>query len=234
MFLWLSFLVSRLLLSSITMQEEIAELIIANGFGMCKAVLLEMITPKLCSLPLSGCPKCHGVMVGGWCKNSRASVASWPWSTSAWHSHQLAWPWEDHHTFYNQLHVAPPWGARGAADWGSPMPTERIWTQILFESFNTWAMYVAICQGALMQPPGPPWMKNKTTKTWSAWGGEVANLSKEKGLDPFPPRTFIKFIRIGMPIKLINHCQPVRVKQYRIYREPWGFILSHSQLVRGP
>ena len=23
----------------------------------------------------------------------------------------------------------------------------------------------ARCQGALMQPPGPPWMKNKTTKT---------------------------------------------------------------------
>ena len=84
------------------------------------------------------------------------------------------------------------------------------------------------CQGTLMQHPGPPRMKNKTTKTWSAWGGRVANLSKEKGLDPFPPWAFIRFIGIGMQIKLINHCQPVRVKQYRIYREPPGLCLRQS------
>ena len=67
------------------------------------------------------------------------------------------------------------------------------------------------CWGALTQPPGPPGMKNKTTKTRSAWGGEVANLSKEKGLDPFPPWAFIRFICIGIQIKLLNHCQSVRV-----------------------
>ena len=39
----------------------------------------------------------------------------------------------------------------------------------------------------------------------------MANLSKEKGLDPFPPWAFIRFICIGMQIKLINHCQPVRL-----------------------
>ena len=44
-------------------------------------------------------------------------------------------------------------------------------------------------------------------------------LSKEKGLELFPSWAFIRFIRIGMQIKLINHCQPVRIKQYRIYRE---------------
>ena len=60
----------------------------------------------------------------------------------------------------------------------------------------------------------------------------MANLSKEKGLDPFPPLAFIRFIRIGMQIKLINHCQPVRIKQYRIYRELPG--LSLSQSARGP
>ena len=36
----------------------------------------------------------------------------------------------------------------------------------------------------------------------------MANLSKEKGPEPFPPWAFIRFIRIGMQIKLINHCQP--------------------------
>ena len=47
----------------------------------------------------------------------------------------------------------------------------------------------------------------------------MADLSKEKGLDPFPPWAVIRFIHKGMQIKLINHCQPVRVKQYMIYRE---------------
>ena len=89
------------------------------------------------------------------------------------------------------------------------------------------------CQGALTQPPGPPRMKNKTTKTWSTWGGKVANLSKEKGLEPFPPWAFIRFIHIEMQVKLINHFQPIIVKQYKIYRELWGIILSYSQLVRG-
>ena len=60
----------------------------------------------------------------------------------------------------------------------------------------------------------------------------MANLSKEKGLDHFPAWAFIRFIGIGMQIKLINPCQPVRIKQYRIYRELQG--LSLSQSARGP
>ena len=35
--------------------------------------------------------------------------------------------------------------------------------------------------------------ENKSTKTLSAWGGKVANLSKEKGQEPFPQWTFIGF-----------------------------------------
>ena len=33
--------------------------------------------------------------------------------------------------------------------------------------------------------------ENKSTKTGSAWGGKVADLSKEKGQEPFPQRAFI-------------------------------------------
>ena len=62
----------------------------------------------------------------------------------------------------------------------------------------------------------------------------MADLSKEKGPKPFPPWAFIRFIRKGMQIKLINHCQPVRIKQYRIYRELPGRSLSYSQSARGP
>ena len=35
--------------------------------------------------------------------------------------------------------------------------------------------------------------ENKSTKTWSAWGRKVANLSKEKGQEPFPQWAFIGF-----------------------------------------
>ena len=61
----------------------------------------------------------------------------------------------------------------------------------------------------------------------------MADLTMEKGPEPFPPWTFIRFIPIGIQIKLINHCQPVRVKQYMIYRELGGLILSYGQLFKG-
>ena len=47
----------------------------------------------------------------------------------------------------------------------------------------------------------------------------MADLSKEKGPEPFLLRAFIRFIHTGIQIKLINHCQPVRVKQYITYRD---------------
>ena len=58
--------------------------------------------------------------------------------------------------------------------------------------------------------------KNKFTKTRSAWGGKVADLSKEKGQEPVPQWAFIGFICIGIQgvyVKLINHCQAVMIKQ---------------------
>ena len=35
--------------------------------------------------------------------------------------------------------------------------------------------------------------ENKSTKTRSAWGGKVADLSNEKGFEPVPQWTFIGF-----------------------------------------
>ena len=52
----------------------------------------------------------------------------------------------------------------------------------------------------------------------------MAELSEEKGPEPFPPWAFIRFILIGLQIKLINHCQAVRVKQYITYRELEGLF----------
>ena len=69
-----------------------------------------------------------------------------------------------------------------------------------------------------LHPQGPPASmdENKSTKTGSALGGKVADLSKEKGQKPVPQWAFIGFICIGiqgMYVKLINHCQEVRIKQ---------------------
>ena len=35
--------------------------------------------------------------------------------------------------------------------------------------------------------------ENTSTKTWSAWGGKVTNLSEEKGLEHLLPWVFIEF-----------------------------------------
>ena len=74
-----------------------------------------------------------------------------------------------------------------------------------------------------MQPPGSATNEEKDYQDMICLGRKGGCFSQgEKGLDPFSPWAFIRFIGIGMQIKikLINHCQPVRVKQYRIYREP--------------
>ena len=43
-------------------------------------------------------------------------------------------------------------------------------------------------------PPTPSAMdENKSTKMLSTWGGKMASLSKEKGLEPVPQWAFIGF-----------------------------------------
>ena len=65
----------------------------------------------------------------------------------------------------------------------NPFPT-------LFESVEP----LLFCGGALLQIPLSTMDENKSTKTSSSWGGEVDNLSKEKGQEPFPQWAFIGFI----------------------------------------
>ena len=50
------------------------------------------------------------------------------------------------------------------------------------------------CPGALPLSPASATDENKSTKTRSAWGGEVAHLSKGKGQEPFPLWAFTRFI----------------------------------------
>ena len=50
-----------------------------------------------------------------------------------------------------------------------------------------------VCVGSARRAPLAAMNKNKPTKTGSAWGGKMADLSKEKGQEPFPQWAFIGF-----------------------------------------
>ena len=92
---------------------------------------------------------------------------------------------------------------------------------------SLWSMHVlkvpvpgARCGGALTQPPGSGTDEEKDYQGMICLGRKGGRFSQgEKGPEPLSPGAFIRFIRIGIQIKLINHCQSVRVKQYKIYRE---------------
>ena len=126
------------------------------------------------------------------------------------------------------------------------IPEIILCTNIYEHILNTWIfqkswkwrshwqlLFKAHCHRALSLSPMSATDENKSTKTWSAWGGEVADLSKEKGPEPFPPWAFIRFILHRNSDKAHQHFQAVRVKQYLTYRELWGLILSYGQLVKG-
>ena len=81
---------------------------------------------------------------------------------------------------------------------------------------NTAASLLPGCRrGSAHSPPQPLTSRdeNKSTKTWSAWGGKVADLSKEKGQEPFLNALLLGSICTRKQVKLINHYQAVRIKQ---------------------
>ena len=51
--------------------------------------------------------------------------------------------------------------------------------------------------------------ENKSTKTWSYWGGKEADLSKEKGQEPVPQWVLLGSVCTGIQVKLISYCQAV-------------------------
>ena len=55
-----------------------------------------------------------------------------------------------------------------------------------------------------LPPPPPAADEEYVYQDTICLGSRGGDLSKEKGLDPFPPWAFIRFICIGMQIKLIN------------------------------
>ena len=103
------------------------------------------------------------------------------------------------------------WEGTRITFWGNPCITLPYHGALI--PHLTCSVCLLVWGGSAHRVPPSTMDENKSTKTSSAWGGKVADLSREKGQAPCPHWAFIGFICTGIQIKLINHCQAVRIKQ---------------------